>query len=183
MVKAAEASLKFRDGAPDDALQISDLGRQTYSEYFGHVYKKSDLDIYLDRYFSVDRVRRDLEDPEIEYRIALSSSNMVGYAKIGPTTLPLGRDAENALELHRLYVREFRQGVGVGGILLSWAIDRARERGANELCLGVWTNSTNAIKMYESRGFESEDEYEISIGSAKDYERIMSLKLKEKIKA
>lgn len=183
MVKAAEASLKFRDGVPDDAQQISDLGRQTYSEYFGHVYKKADLDTYLDRYFSIERVRQDLENPEIEYRIALNASQMLGYAKIGPTTLPLGRDRDNILELHRLYVRETRQGVGVGGILLSWAIDRAKERGANELCLGVWTNSKNAIKMYESRGFESEDEYEISIGSAKDYERIMSLKLKEKINA
>lgn len=181
MVKAADVSLKFRDGLPQDAQQISDLGRQTYSEFFGHVYKKSDLDQYLDKYFSVERVKRDLEDPEIDYRIAMTSTNMVGYAKVGPTTLPLQRDRSNILELHRLYVRETRQGVGLGGILLSWAIDRARERDATELCLGVWTSSQNAIKLYEGRGFEIEGEYEINVGSTKDMELIMSLKLKEKV--
>lgn len=179
MVKAAEVSLRFRDGKPKDAQAISDLGCQTYAETFGHVYRKSDLDEYLEKYFSKERVEQDLNDPSINYRIAMSASNMVGYAKIGPTNLPLSRNSDNILQLHRLYVRETRQGVGVGGILLSWAIDQSRSRGADELCLGVWTSNEHAIKLYEGRGFSPEGEYEINVGSAKDKELIMSLNLKE----
>ena len=179
MVKASDVNLRFRDGKPEDSVSISDLGRNTYEEFFGHVYTKADLDCYLQEYFSEARVRRDLENPDIDYRVAYTSSNMVGYAKIGPTSLPLDRDKRRALQLHRLYVRETRQGVGVGGILLSWAIDQARSRGAEELCLGVWTSNQNAIKLYNGRGFRSEGEYQISVGSVRDHELIMSLKLKE----
>ena len=183
MVKAADVNLRFRDGLPEDAVNISDLGRQTYSEYFSSVYKKADLDAYLAKYFSVDRVEQDLRDPEIEYRIAETNSHMVGYAKIGPPCLQTKQVRENTLQLHRLYVRETRQGVGVGGILLSWAIDRARERGAAELCLGVWANNENAIKLYENRGFEAEEVYDIDVGNTRDKELIMSLKFKAKIDA
>lgn len=183
MVKAADMNLRFRDGLPEDAANISDLGRQTYADYFATVYKKSDLDAYLDKYFSVERVSHDLSDPKIDYRIAETSSNMVGYAKIGPPCIEFKQSNDKALQLHRLYVRETRQGVGVGGILLSWAIDRAKERGAEELCLGVWAHNENAIKLYENRGFEAERVYDIDVGSSKDKELVMSLKLKEKIKA
>lgn len=180
MVKATDVSLRFRDGVESDAESISALGRQTYSEFFGQVYQKSDLDQYLDRYFSVERVRTDLQNPEIDYRIAYTPSNMVGYAKIGPTSLPQEGPADHSLQLHRLYVRETRRGVGVGGILLSWAIDRAKERGAEKLYLGVWISSENAIKLYQSRGFIAQGEYMIEVGSTSDRELIMSLKLKEK---
>lgn len=183
MVKAADMNLRFRDGLPEDSASISDLGRQTYAEYFSSIYKKSDLDAYLDKYFSQERVGQDLRDPETDYRIAETSSNMVGYAKIGPPCIEFKQHNRKTLQLHRLYVRETRQGVGVGGILLSWAIDRARERGAEELCLGVWANNENAIKLYEGRGFEAERVYDIEIGNTRDKELIMSLKLKEKISA
>lgn len=183
MVQARDISLRFRDGKPEDAPRISDLGRQTFAETFGHIYSKADLDAYLETYFSLERVSRDLNDPEIEYRIAETSMNMVGYAKIGPVKLPLTRDCKNGLQLHRLYVRETRQGVGVGGILLSWAIDRSSERGAEELCLGVWSNNQHAIGVYENRGFTSEGYYDINVGRTVDRELIMSLKLKAVIDA
>ena len=177
MVQARDVRLRFRDGNPEDAAQIADLGRQTFSETFGAVYSKADLDAYLSTYFSVERVGRDLEDEQIDYRVAQTPANLVGYAKIGPATLP-GRVAnENVLQLHRLYVRETRQGVGVGGILLSWAIDRASERGAEELCLGVWSNNQHAISVYENRGFEPEGLCDIQVGKTTDRELVMSLKL------
>ncbi len=183
MVKAADVNLRFRDGSPEDAASVSDLGTHTYTENFSNIYKKSDLDAYLRKYFSVERVHQDLCDPEIDYRVAESSSLMVGYAKVGPPCIEFKQTGRNILQLHRLYVRETRQGVGVGGILLSWAIDRARERGAEELCLGVWANNENAIKLYQNRGFEAERTYDIDVGNTKDKEVVMSLKLKEKINA
>lgn len=177
MVQARNMNLRFRDGTPDDAMRVADLGRQTFAEFFGQVYKKSDLDAYLDQYFSVEKVRRDLESPETDYRVAEAPVGLVGYAKIGPVSLPVDMQGREGLQLHRLYVRETRQGVGVGGILLSWAIDRASERGADDLWLGVWSRNRRAIKVYESRGFVAGDTYQISVGQTRDEELMMSLRL------
>ena len=179
MVQARNTNLRFRDGDVSDAARIADIGRHTFSETFGHVYKKSDLDAYLKSYFSEERVGRDLADDNYDYRIAEAPSGLLGYAKIGPVSPGLKQEFPDALQLHRLYVREARQGVGVGGILLSWAIERARERGAATLCLGVWTNNQHAIRVYENRGFKNGDTYEIYVGDAKDQELKMSLDLKQ----
>ncbi|MAK59685.1 MAG: GNAT family N-acetyltransferase [Ponticaulis sp.] len=171
-------NLRFRDGSVEDAARIADLGRQTFAEYFGQVYKKSDLDHYLDKYFSVPKVERDLGNPDYDYRVAEAPSGLVGYAKIGPVSLPVDQSGRTGLQLHRLYVREIRQGVGVGGILLSWAIDRASERGADDFWLGVWAQNKRAIGVYESRGFVASDYYDIHVGESIDKELMMSLRLK-----
>lgn len=178
MVKATDISLKFRPGLLEDAAKIADLGRQTFIDFFDQIYRKSDLDVYLQEYFSEERVKSDLQDPDIEYRIAMSSNTMTSYAKIGTPSIDVPDDGETYLQLHRLYVKENRQGVGVGGILLQWAIERARERGASELCLGVWVDNNKAISFYESRGFVAKSTYDVSIGATNDKELFMSLKLK-----
>ena len=182
MVQARNTNLRFRDGNVEDAARIADIGRQTFAETFGQVYKKSDLDAYLSFYFSETKVGNDLSNPDYDYRIAEAPSGLVGYAKIGPVSRSLQDEFKNALQLHRLYVRETRQGVGVGGILLSWAIERARERQVDELCLGVWSNNLHAIKVYEGRGFIGSDTYEITVGEARDQELKMSLKLNQTAK-
>ena len=76
-----------------------------------------------------------------------------------------------------------RQGVGVGGILLSWAIDRANERGADALMLGVWSQNQRAIAVYENRGFVPGKNYEITVGDARDEELMMTLALEAKTSA
>ncbi len=183
MVQALNINLRFRDGTVDDAERIADLGRQTFAEHFGSQFKRSDLDLYMDRYFSVEKVRKDLQLPDFDYRIAAAGNTLVGYAKIGPATLPLAEPDPTRLQLHRLYVRGARQGVGVGGILLSWAIERAKERGADEICLGVSSNNKRAIKVYESRGFSACGTHEIDVGAARDEEVMMTLPLQAEAKS
>lgn len=179
-MKARDTTLRFRDGVPADAQRIADLGRQTFTETFDSVYKRSDLDSYLGTYFSPDRVGRDLENPDYDYRVAEAQSGLAGYAKIGPVHLKGIMLDDEDLQLHRLYVREARQGVGVGGILLSWCIGRAKDRGASDLWLGVSSQNEKAIGVYEGRGFEAAGTHQIQVGEARDEELIMRLSLAKK---
>jgi ribosomal protein S18 acetylase RimI-like enzyme len=97
----------------------------------------------------------------------------MAYAKLGPVKLPLDHDPGEAVELHRLYVRQEGQGVGVGRILLTWAIEQARQRGAKSIYLGVWENNQRAISVYEAHGFEGLATYKFQVGNAIDTELIM----------
>jgi ribosomal protein S18 acetylase RimI-like enzyme len=102
---------------------------------------------------------------------------MLAYCKIGPCKLPIEMGPEPALELHRVYVYQHGQGVGVGRILLSWAIERARQRGAKNLFLGVWESNERAIALYEGTGFEKVGAYKFKVGDTLDDEYIMRLRL------
>lgn len=172
-----DRTLTFRDARENDAPDLADIGRDTFVETFGDLYPASDLKRFLDETYTPEIMRADIADPQVEVRIAFSGRRLVAYCKIGPVKLPIDTGPEPALELHRVYVYRARQGVGVGRILLTWAIERARKRGARNLFLGVWENNDRAIALYESRGFEKVGTYKFKVGDTQDDEIIMRLKL------
>jgi diamine N-acetyltransferase len=169
--------MTFRDAREDDAAELADIGRDTFVEAFGSAYSSSDLKQFLDETYSVEKMAADLRDPDVEVRMAFSGKRVVAYCKIGPVKLPIDTGPEPALELHRVYVRQAGQGVGVGRILLTWAIERARRRGAKNLFLGVWQANHRAISVYESRSFEKVGTYKFKVGDTLDDEFIMRLRL------
>jgi ribosomal protein S18 acetylase RimI-like enzyme len=65
----------------------------------------------------------------------------------------------------------------VGRILLAWAIERSRQRGAKNLFIGVWESNERAIALYENRGFEKVGGYKFKVGDTLDDEFIMRLRL------
>ena len=172
-----DRSLTFRDAEAGDAARLSDIGRDTFVETFGALYKLDDLRQFLSETFSADKQLAEIEDKSVDIRLALAHGKIVGYCKIGPCKLPIEHDPAASLELHRLYVRESTQGVGVGRILLTWAIEQARYRGASTLFLGVWEANHKAIAVYESRGFKSVGHYKFKVGATYDDEVIMRLDL------
>ena len=169
--------MTFRDARENDAADLADIGRDTFVEAFGAAYPPADLKLFLDDTYSIEKMKADLRDPEVEVRMAFSGRRVVAYCKIGPVKLPVDVGPEPALELHRVYVRQTGQGVGVGRILLTWAIERARRRGAKNLFLGVWQANHRAIAVYESRGFDKVGTYKFKVGDTLDDEFIMRLRL------
>ncbi|MFT3722582.1 MAG: GNAT family N-acetyltransferase [Hyphomonadaceae bacterium] len=172
-----DRDLTFRDAQLKDAAGLAEIGRDTFVETFGDLYPPGDLRQYLDETYSLEKMEADLNDPEVEVRIAFTGRKMSAYCKIGPCKLPIDMGPEPALELHRVYVSQARQGVGVGRILLAWAIERSRQRGAKNLFLGVWESNDRAIALYESRGFEKVGGYKFKVGDTLDDEYIMRLRL------
>ena len=172
-----DRALSFRDARANDAAELVDIARDTYIETFGQSYQPGDIRSYMDAHFSLDAMQADIADPQTEIRVAFAGRRMVGYCKLGAVTLPGEAEPAPALQLHRIYVTRARQGVGVGRILLTWAIERARQRGAKSLWLSVWRGARFAISVYETRGFETMGEVPVQIGSTTDTERLMRLRL------
>lgn len=172
-----DRDLTFRDAQLKDAAGLAEIGRETFVETFGDLYPPNDLRQFLDETYSIEKMEADLSDPEVEVRIAFSGKKMLAYCKIGPCKLPIDTGPEPALELHRVYVYQHGQGVGVGRILLAWAIERARQRGAKNLFLGVWESNARAIALYENTGFEKVGGYKFKVGNTLDDEFIMRLSL------
>lgn len=176
MVRIAQ-DLRFRDGRPDDADALSRLAQDTFEETFGGLYNAEDLNRFLEETFGVAAMQSLLADEAYDVRLAEAGRRLVGYAIIGPVTLPLDAMPDAGSQLHRLYVRASEQGVGVGRILLNWAMARARERAATEMYLGVWEHNDRAIAMYDSRNFETVGSYIYRVGRHEDTDLIMKREL------
>jgi ribosomal protein S18 acetylase RimI-like enzyme len=168
-------TVEYRDATVQDAAQLSELGAQTFTDTFGHLYRPDDLAVFLKNH-SVEAWEKELADPAFAVRVAKKDGVMVGYAKLGPPHLPYEPRGE-AAELRQLYVVEEMKGQGVAHALIDWVIDLARDRRADHLYLSVFTENHRARRFYEKLGFEAEGTYHFMVGNHADDDIVMRLKL------
>ena len=169
--------IRLRDAGPDDAPILADLGRRTFTETFGHLYRPDDLALFLQNH-TPEKWRSELADPEFAVRVAEDDGTAAGYAKIGPPTLPfepLGRSTE----LRQFYVLKPWHGCGLSHELMRWAIDEARRRGAEDLYLSVFVDNHRARRFYERYGFTFVGVYAFMVGSHADEDHVMRLSLRD----
>ncbi len=119
----------------------------------------------FDEPYSEETLRRELELPFSLGLVAKLNSETAGYCLswiIGETC-----------ELHRIGVKGKFQGKGIGRILLSKLLERAKKIGAREVILEVSEKNRKAISLYERFGFRKISERENYYGR----ERALIMKL------
>lgn len=168
-------SIGYRTAVAADAAALAELGANTFTHTFGHLYQPDDLELFL-RNHSPENWDKELNDPAFEVRVAESDGKLVGYVKLGPPHLPFEPRGE-AVELRQLYVVEEMKGQGVADELMRWAIERARDRRADYLYLSVFTENHRARRFYERYDFEPEGTYAFMVGTHADEDIVMRLKL------
>lgn len=170
------AAVAYRDAAPADGPELAAMARRSFTDTFGTLYRQEDLAQFLDAAFGSAGLPADLTDPAYRVRVATDNDTIVGYCKIGPVTFP-GDWPDSAIELHQLYILGEHHGAGLAPVLMDWALDQARSRGASEMILSVFVDNHRARRFYERYGFEEIGKYTFMVGDHQDDDRLMRLTL------
>ncbi len=165
------SEISYRNATAADAELMSRLGPETFSETFGHLYSPENLAAFLLNH-KVENWTKELTDPRFTVRIAEQGEEAVGFAKVGPPSLPFEVTGPTA-ELRQLYVLKPWQGTGVAQALMEWVIAEARRRGAEQLFLSVFIDNHRAQRFYARYGFEAVGTYAFMVGSHADEDIIM----------
>jgi len=155
----------LRPATPADAAIIALLGRITFAETFGSLFRErqDDLSTYLDATFDVTKLERSLDKRENSYWLAHRQRLPVGYAKLKHPSPP-PRRTEHACQLQKIYVlREFL-GQRIGCDLMREVMRAAAER-APLLWLDVLQENTRAARFYERFGFAAAGADTYAIGA------------------
>ena len=168
-------TVTYRAATLADAPVIEQLFHQSFTDTFGHLYAREDLAAFLSK-MSGDAWTEEIKDHRFAFRLAEGSQGTLGYAKIGPVSVPV-ETAVPALELRQLYLLPRQKGQGIGPTLLDWALAEMRERGAEEAYLSVYVDNHRARRLYERYGFEEVGSYHFMVGNHADDDRIMRLRL------
>lgn len=156
-----------------DLAQLSELGRETFTQTFGALYSAEDLSSFLDARHSLDLYRDWISDPAVDLWILENeAAAAVGYAMLQPCHLPFDPMPPGALELSRIYLLAQAQGGGRGSALLNIVLERVEERGRPPLFLSVFSGNTGAQKLYARHGFRHVGEYLFEVGQQRDREFI-----------
>jgi ribosomal protein S18 acetylase RimI-like enzyme len=170
-------SISYEEAKETDVIALSKLGQATFVTKFGHLYKKNDLEYFLNLEHSEHRYSSYLSDPETTVVVARTSNHaLVAYSVAGLLELPVKNCLSNSLELKRLYVLSSYQSTGIGSHLMKIFIDWAIRKGNPDLYLGVFSDNTDAQRFYERYGFSRVGEYDFPVGSHIDYEFIYKRK-------
>ncbi len=167
-----EISVEWCD-AVEEAQTLSTLGRETFSQTFGHLYKSEDLNIFLRDSHAPEKYRMVLSDPAYGVWVAREANGAaIGYAVAGPCDLPAPDMPDGSGELMRFYILEEFQGAGLGqrmlNIVLGWL-----EENFDHSYLSVYAENFGAQRLYERYGFEKVCKYSYMVGNHADPEYIM----------
>lgn len=166
---------EFQLRAPkaEEASKLASLGRDTFIETFGPLYRKEDLDHFLEGAYSDTVIAEELADPKLAHRIIEFKNEFIAFIKVGPVHVPAKSPSPDAAEIWQLYVRQSFLGEGLGGCLMNWAMNYFKSIEASEIYLSVFSENPKAVHFYEKYGFKKIDEYDFRVGNQIDLEWIM----------
>lgn len=158
-------TIETRLAKKEDARFIALLGRITFTETFGHLYRdKQDLLNYYDATFSVEKIESSIGKPNNFFWIASVNRLPVGYAKLKLNSKSEFIDSENVCQLQKIYVLKDFLSMKIGFELQNLLLKKAKELGFEKIWLSVLNSNERAINFYKKNGFEGIGNHNFQIG-------------------
>ena len=156
--------MKIKKCSLDDILDLQIIYRQTFFETFSEQNSEENMRIFLDKAYSEEKLKSEIEDKESETFIAVENQKILGVLKINTGNAETESGLENSLEIQRIYILKESKGLGIGTVFMNLAEKKARELGVSFIWLGVWEKNFPAQKFYTDKGFRRFSEHAFVLG-------------------
>jgi len=148
-----------------DVKTLQTIGKQTFFETFAADNAEEDMNEYLEKNFTVEKITKELNNPESTFFIAWQDTDAIGYLKLNTGAAQTELQDDTALEIERIYIKSDYQGKKIGQILYDKALETANAQHKKSIWLGVWEENLRAIKFYEKNGFVAFDKHIFKMGN------------------
>lgn len=156
--------MKIKKCNLDDILDLQKIYRQTFFETFSEQNSEENMRIFLDKAYSEEKLKSEIENKESETFLAVENQKILGVLKINTGNAEMESGLENSLEIQRIYILKESKGLGIGTVLMNLAEKKARELGVSFIWLGVWEKNFPAQKFYTDKGFRRFSEHAFVLG-------------------
>jgi ribosomal protein S18 acetylase RimI-like enzyme len=160
-----------------DLEVLQQVSLETFTEAFAAQNDPEDFETYLREAFSLERLRREMNNPGTRFFFLYYQKKLAGYVKINAEKAQTELQDPEALEIERIYVRRAFQGKGLGSWMLGVLKSLAWKEGKTYLWLGVWEENKEAIRFYKRHGFVTFGKHPYYIGSDRQMDWMMQLVL------
>ncbi len=169
----ARTDIQIRAAGLPDASLLAELAKKTFLDAFGPDNRPEQMEWYVSKAFSVDRLKRELKDSRSLFLLAVQDGLPIGYAKLHSGPPPECVTGDKPVELERIYVKRTWLGRGIGRVLMRAAIDSSKRLGHETLWLGVWEKNVRAQRFYRRFGFERVGAKDFVLGSDRQTDLVM----------
>ena len=158
-------TIEIRLAKEEDAQFIALLGRITFTETFGHLFRdQQDLIDYYNSTFSVQKIEDGMKKQNNIFWIAFVNRLPVGYAKLKLNSKSEFIESKDVCQLQKIYVLKDFLSMGIGFELQDALLKEAKELGFKNVWLSVLNSNERAINFYKKTGFENIGNHDFQIG-------------------
>lgn len=157
----------------EEVKQLQEISITTFEETFGEQNSSEHMEAYLQKAFNVERLGRELANPDSHFFFALAEDEVAAYLKLNTDGAQSEEMGSDALEIERIYVKSAFQKHGLGRLLLNRALEMAGELGKSKVWLGVWEHNENALSFYKKKGFVQTGAHSFYMGDDEQTDLIM----------
>ncbi len=168
----------LRPAVLDDAPALAALGRATFTAAFGHLYPADDLAAFLAQVHAPTAVAEEIAGDAYTHCLVEDGGALIAYCKLRhPSHYAHLSTARDPIELAQLYALPGHTGLGIGALLMAWAVGTARSRGHDAMLLSVWSENFGAQRFYQRHGFAQIADIDFWVGQTRDDEFLYELRL------
>ena len=159
------STIEIRLAKKEDARYIALLGRITFTETFGHLFRdQKDLIDYYNRTFTVQKIEDGMKKQNNIFWIAFVNRLPVGYAKLKLDSKSEFIDTKDVCQLQKIYVLKDFLSMKIGYELQDSLLKKAKELNFDKVWLSVLNSNDRAINFYKNTGFEKIGNHDFQIG-------------------
>ena len=148
--------IKIKKAKQSDIDLLALLGRITFRESHGHfINDKNDLSNYLNKSYSVSKIKQDLNNPENLFHIIYVNNLPVGYTKLVINAVHEDITSPNICRLERIYILNDFIPLKIGQQFLSFIENKAKKLQLDTMWLTVYIKNFRAIRFYERNEFKA----------------------------
>ncbi len=169
--------IRLHQCSVDNLPALVKISKETFVAAFEKDNDPEDFVTYVNEAFSIETLKRQLENKDAFFYFVYSDDELVGYFKINQNRAQTELKDTSSLELERIYVLPEHQGKNIGGLIVQKVVELAKKMGKRMLWLGVWEHNHDAIRFYQKKGFEKFGEHPYFIGNDEQTDWLMQLAL------
>ncbi|MFV8442409.1 GNAT family N-acetyltransferase [Flavobacterium sp. LB2P44] len=167
--------IEIQKATDTDLEVLQNISIQTFKETFAAVNTPENITNYVADSFNLEQLRVELNNPNSQFYLAYSNTEVVGYLKINFGNAQTERFNDNALEVHRIYVLQSFQGKNIGQLLIDEVKKIALNTNVDYIWLGVWEENYRALHFYTKNGFVVFDKHVFTLGTDEQTDLMMKL--------
>jgi ribosomal protein S18 acetylase RimI-like enzyme len=157
--------------------ELIKVGIDTLKDHFSHIWTVEGMNCYAESQFNIPKLEVEIKDKNTKYFLIVVEEKTTGLLKLKKNQVLPTPNFESGLELEKIYFLKNFVNMGLGKIMLDFAINQAKNLNEKNVWLSVLKTNTGAKRFYEKYGFQVVGELEWSTDTVKPDMWVMKYKL------
>ena len=147
--------LQLQEICLNDQSKLLNLVTRIYTPVYKHLWKKDDCSWYLNKFYGIENLKKELSEINSEYYFVIFKSQYVGILRINYNKILEGHIKDSNVYLHRIYLGIEAHGQGIGKALFDWVEKIAKEKEQSSIWLKAMDTQQQALHFYTKLGYKN----------------------------